>query len=60
MWRDKIFRSFAVFIAWHTFYWVSDAAYYHWCAKGYLWSLVTRESEVCQTLKYVSRIVPHH
>jgi hypothetical protein len=55
-----LLRPLGLYIAWHTFYWLSDVAYYNWCAKGYLWSLVARDSDVCRTLKYISRTFPSH
>lgn len=51
-------RPIGVYFAWHTIYWLSDQAYYHWCARGYLWSLVARDSDVCRTLKFIVKAFP--
>lgn len=49
-------RLLIVYVFWHTVYWCADYVYYHACARSYLWSLVTRDSNLCQTLKYIQRI----
>jgi hypothetical protein len=53
-------RPLGLYMIWHTVYWLSDQAYYHLCAKGYLWSLVARDSDMCRTLKMVTRTFPLH
>ena len=52
------YRPVLIFIGWHACFWLADTLHYHLCAKHFFWSLVTRDSDVCRTLKTAIRFRP--
>lgn len=53
--RSRLMNAVYVFFIWHSVQVICDAAYWHMCAQGFMWSLLTRGSDVCRVLKNISQ-----